>query len=383
MSSMELGVVLDLGCSLWLEKFDFKYYVPGPEHPPSPDYVPGPKEPEQAPHSLEYVPEPEYPEYLAPSDDEAPIEDQPLPVDASPTALSPGYVADSDPDKDEEKDHADYPTDRGDDDDDDDESSDDDDDDDNDDDDDDDEDQEAPDEDEDQEDEHDQLYCNLAGLGYMSDSTLMSAAIEALIAVIPSPPLHVSSPPLPLPPPSVASPTYVEAPLGYRAVRIWMRVVSPPLPLPAPSSPLLLPDIDRESSIAVAARQPGLDVAAMDATIGRPMSREVSYGIENVWDDMVGDIEERAPTLKDLSQRVTDLATTLARDTHETHARHSQEAWSHSINCSKEVHAELQAYQAQTSSLQKQMTTALGRIQTLEARESASTDDPEDASSSS
>nr|GFD56489.1 hypothetical protein [Tanacetum cinerariifolium] len=28
-------------------------------------------------------------------DDEVPIEDQPLPVDASPTALSSGYVADS------------------------------------------------------------------------------------------------------------------------------------------------------------------------------------------------------------------------------------------------------------------------------------------------
>ncbi|GKC33468.1 hypothetical protein Tco_1040762 [Tanacetum coccineum] len=163
---------------------------------------------------------------------------------------------------------------------------------------------------------------------------------------IPSPPLHVSSPPLPLPPPSVASPTYVKAPLGYRAIRIWIRAASPPLPLPAPSSPLLLPAIDRrddipeadlppqnrlsliaptprykvgESSAVVAARQPGLDVAAMDATAGRPMSKEVIYRIENVWDDMVGDIEERAPTLEDLSQRVTNLATTLAWDTHETH----------------------------------------------------------------
>ncbi|GKD05022.1 hypothetical protein Tco_1179996 [Tanacetum coccineum] len=70
----------------------------GPEHPPSPVEVP-------------YVPEPEYLEYLVPSDDEAPMEDQPLPADASPVALSPGYVADSDP----EEDHADYPADGGDD----------------------------------------------------------------------------------------------------------------------------------------------------------------------------------------------------------------------------------------------------------------------------
>ncbi|GKA17924.1 hypothetical protein Tco_0697761 [Tanacetum coccineum] len=66
-------------------------YVPGPEHPPSPIEVP-------------YVLEPEYPEYLVPFDAEAPLEDQPLPADASPTALSPGYVADSDPDEDPDED---------------------------------------------------------------------------------------------------------------------------------------------------------------------------------------------------------------------------------------------------------------------------------------
>nr|GFC08740.1 hypothetical protein [Tanacetum cinerariifolium] len=41
-----------------------------------------------------------------------PMEDQPLPADASPTALSPGYVVDSDPEKDEKdpkEDPADYP----------------------------------------------------------------------------------------------------------------------------------------------------------------------------------------------------------------------------------------------------------------------------------
>nr|GFD62487.1 hypothetical protein [Tanacetum cinerariifolium] len=41
-----------------------------------------------------------------------PMEDQPLPVDASPTALSPGYIVDPDLEKDE-KDPADYPADRG------------------------------------------------------------------------------------------------------------------------------------------------------------------------------------------------------------------------------------------------------------------------------
>ncbi|GKA69347.1 hypothetical protein Tco_0775411 [Tanacetum coccineum] len=94
-------------------------YVPGPEHPPSLDYVPDPEHP-PSPVEVPYVPEPKYPEYLVPSDAEAPLEDQPLPTDASPTALSPGYVADSDPDEDPkgdpEEEHADYPADGGDDD---------------------------------------------------------------------------------------------------------------------------------------------------------------------------------------------------------------------------------------------------------------------------
>ncbi|GKE23295.1 hypothetical protein Tco_1434807, partial [Tanacetum coccineum] len=127
-----------------------------------------------------------------------------------------------------------------------------------------------------------------------------------------------------------------------------------PLPLPAPSSPLLLPATERredvpeadvpprkrlcltapaprfeagESLAAVAARQPGLDVThatnysfvdTVDATPGCPMSREVGYRITDVYNDMVGDIEGRAlTTLEELSQRVTDLVATLARDTHE------------------------------------------------------------------
>ncbi|GKC12547.1 hypothetical protein Tco_1009329, partial [Tanacetum coccineum] len=92
----------------------------GPEHPPSPDYVPGPQHP-PSPVEVPYVHKPEYPEYLVPANAEAPLEDQPLPADALPIALSPGYVADSDSDEDleedPEEDHANYPADGGDDDD--------------------------------------------------------------------------------------------------------------------------------------------------------------------------------------------------------------------------------------------------------------------------
>nr|GEY29979.1 hypothetical protein [Tanacetum cinerariifolium] len=90
--------------------------------PPSPDYVPG----SEAPPSPDYIPGPEYPEYLPPADDVFPAKEQPLPAPVSPTAESPGYIADLEPemepeeeDGDDEKsegDSIDYPTSRGDDD---------------------------------------------------------------------------------------------------------------------------------------------------------------------------------------------------------------------------------------------------------------------------
>ncbi|GKF72798.1 hypothetical protein Tco_0208912, partial [Tanacetum coccineum] len=94
----------------WAVDF-FRLYEPdSPEAPPaSPDYVPGPKEPEQAPISPDYVPRPEYPEYLAPSDEEVLIEDQPYAIADLPIALSPGYVADSDLEEDSKDGPVDYP----------------------------------------------------------------------------------------------------------------------------------------------------------------------------------------------------------------------------------------------------------------------------------
>ncbi|GKE70365.1 hypothetical protein Tco_1528437, partial [Tanacetum coccineum] len=85
--------------------------------PPSPDYVPGPEEPEQAPPSPDYVPGPEH------ADDEIVAEDQPYAEDVSPTAQSPDYVPETDPeadpeedgDEDLEEDPIDYPADGGDD----------------------------------------------------------------------------------------------------------------------------------------------------------------------------------------------------------------------------------------------------------------------------
>ncbi|GJY24566.1 hypothetical protein Tco_0398224 [Tanacetum coccineum] len=100
-----------------------------PMHPPSPNYVPGPEHP-PSPVYVPYVPEMVYSKFMPPEDDVLPAEEQPLPAAVLSTADSPGYIADFDPEEDEEdpeEDPADYPADGGDDDDDgDDESSDDD-----------------------------------------------------------------------------------------------------------------------------------------------------------------------------------------------------------------------------------------------------------------
>ncbi|GJY33813.1 putative reverse transcriptase domain-containing protein [Tanacetum coccineum] len=79
--------------------------------------LPGPEEPEHAPPSPDYVPGAEH------ADDEIVAEDQPYAEDASPIALSPDYVPESDPeadpeeddDEDPEEDPIDYPADGGDD----------------------------------------------------------------------------------------------------------------------------------------------------------------------------------------------------------------------------------------------------------------------------
>nr|GFB58424.1 hypothetical protein [Tanacetum cinerariifolium] len=81
--------------------------------PPSPDYMPGPEEPEQAPPSPDHIPGPKH------ADDEIVAEDQPYAEDASPIAQSPEYVPESDfemhpeddDDEDPEEDPVDYPAD--------------------------------------------------------------------------------------------------------------------------------------------------------------------------------------------------------------------------------------------------------------------------------
>nr|GEX15083.1 putative reverse transcriptase domain-containing protein [Tanacetum cinerariifolium] len=259
-------------------------YVPGLEHPPSPNYVAGHEEPKQVLLFSDYVPGPKYAEYLVPSDAEAPIKYQPLHDDASPTALSPGYVADFDPVEVLDEDPVEHPANEGDDDDDDDDDE---------------------EEEEDEEDEHEEEHLasadsttlhtvNPVSLAkdteafdtdesaptlpscrsyrarisvqpqtpmlttakalipeYSSDPTSPSLP-PSLLTPLSSPLPQIPSPPLPLPsPPTYTSPTYAKGPLSYRAVEIRLRATSPSTHHPSkiPSPPPLLPSTAHRDDI--------------------------------------------------------------------------------------------------------------------------------------
>ncbi|GKB17120.1 hypothetical protein Tco_0851043 [Tanacetum coccineum] len=405
-----------------------------PVDPPSPDYVPGPEHP-PSPIEIPYVPEPEYPEYLVPSEDEAPMEDQPLPADASPVALSPGYVPDSDPEEDPEEDseeeHADYPADGGDGDDE--PSGDDTDDDDADDDD------EEPfeDEEDDEEEEEHLAPADSSAIpavdpvpsagdteAFETDESAptprppqiripfaqtrlrrarktvrpeppMSASMEARIAehaAAPTPPLPVASSPLPLPSPLTTSPTDAGAPLGYRAAGIRMRaaVASPPSLLPPTSPRTDVPEADMppRKRACLTTPAPGYEIGESSAAGAARQPRPTPA--VDTWDEIVEAMMEIAPTtLEGVDQRVTELDTTVRQRTEEE-AVYARIAWTSSEERSAAIEAHVRTLEAQvamliaqTTSLQTQLTTALGRIATLEARDPEPQDGPAEAGSSS
>ncbi|GKA51618.1 hypothetical protein Tco_0744814 [Tanacetum coccineum] len=81
----------------------------GQAPPLSPAYVPDPIELDK--HVPVYVLEPEHPEYHVPSDDDMQVEDQLDAEDASPTAESHGYIANSESMEEESIDYPDEPKD--------------------------------------------------------------------------------------------------------------------------------------------------------------------------------------------------------------------------------------------------------------------------------
>nr|GEX86994.1 putative reverse transcriptase domain-containing protein [Tanacetum cinerariifolium] len=389
-------------------------YVPGPEHPPSPNYVPSPEHPPSL-IEIPYVPEPEYTEYLVPSNAEAPLEDRPLPADASPTAVSLGYVADFDPDEDPEDDHADYPADGGDGDD---EPSDDDDDDDDTDDED-----EEPSEDEEEEEEH--LGPTESSVVPLVDPVLLAGDTEALEADEPAPTPRSPHTIIPLsqirlrrarktvrlkPPMSASIPTDTGAPLGYRAAEIRMRA--------------LILSTSRRTDIPEANVPPQKRTCLTTHAPGF----ETGYGITDTWDEIVDTLMEIAlTTLEGVDQRVTELGTTIRKRTDEFEVQfeeaeddgaflrarvnalfrdkpdhrhttllldmeviYAREVWTVFEDRSAAITAHVRTLEAhvaaliaQTSSLQTQLTTTLGRIKILEARDPEPQEGQAEAGSSS
>nr|GFA21720.1 hypothetical protein [Tanacetum cinerariifolium] len=121
-----------------------------------------------------------------------------------------------------------------------------------------------------------------------------------------------------------------------------------------------------ESSAAGAARQPGPD---LESDHRQYRVEQSGYGITDKWDEIVDTLMKiTSTTLERVNQRVTELDDTVRQRTDEF------EAGTKDRSASIAAHVRiLEAYVAtliaQTSSLQTQLTTALGCIEILEARD--------------
>nr|GEV36400.1 hypothetical protein [Tanacetum cinerariifolium] len=299
---------------------------------PSPDYVLGLEEPEQAPPSpvyIPYVPEPEYPEYIPQEDKVFPAEEQPLPAAASPTTDSPGYIPESDPDEDPEEDPADYPADH----------------------------------DDDEEEEHPALADSIpppptlrvtARISFRPQPPTLSftkedaerflampippslpvTPLSSPIPQIPSSPLPASPPILPIPLPAASLPLQLLS-SDHRADRTEVT-----LPPRKRLSIVHYPGYEAGESLVAAAARPiegrranyGF-VDFVKAEIRRRRAEDIGYGIKDTWIDPRDVAEE--------DQRIDAQDTLIATLT------------------------------TQLSSLQGHLATALGEIRVLQAREQA------------
>ncbi|GJS18802.1 hypothetical protein Tco_0413274 [Tanacetum coccineum] len=101
-----------------------------------------------------------------------------------------------------------------------------------------------------------------------------------------------------IPSPTPNSPTHIEIPESCLPLRKRVRFASP-----------LVVEVGGDVQQPVPARQ--FDVPPRCST-----SRELDYGITDTWDDLVGAIDEIAPTTPEgVHQRVTDLATIVEEET--------------------------------------------------------------------
>ncbi|GJV54322.1 hypothetical protein Tco_1450063 [Tanacetum coccineum] len=331
-----------------------------PVAPPSSDYIPGPEDPqtpsvpqdedEREPMFIQaqdpdYVPEPIYLEYIPLEDEyELPVEEQPLPPVDSPTAESPGYVTESDPEEDPEKYEddetgdgpGDYPIDGGDDGDDDDGNSSWDDADD--------EDEDEDKEDEEEEEEH--LASADSAVVIPTDEPVSPPEGTKPVIPPPSTDITIRARISVRPQASISLPPEAEE----NALLVIAALPSPSLP-PLPPSLYIPPPVDHrddipeseqpprkrlclstlgsryeigESSTARSTRDRGVDygfVSTVDAEARRQGISEVGYGIRDTWVGPAEAVPEIAPmTVGEVNTRVTELAELHEHDTQDLYA---------------------------------------------------------------
>nr|GEU97587.1 hypothetical protein [Tanacetum cinerariifolium] len=254
-----------------------------PVAPPLPDYIPGPEEPQTPPapqdedehelmfiqlHDPDFIPEPIYPEYIPLKDEHILLaEEQPLPPVVSPTAESPGYVAESDPQEDPKE----YEEDET---------------------------EDGPDEDEEEEEEEKEEHLALADSIVVIPIDELVSPPEGTEPTIPPPPTDttttgarisirpqtsISLPPkaeverlLAMPTPSPSPLTSLSPPSVGEGLARCMTPVALPLP-PLPPSSYPPPPADCRNGILESQQPP-------------------RYGIRDTWIDPVEAVPEMAPT---------------------------------------------------------------------------------------
>ncbi|GJZ92890.1 hypothetical protein Tco_0664955, partial [Tanacetum coccineum] len=268
---------------------------------PSPDYIPGPEDPQTPP-----VPQDEDEHIPLEDEHEFPAEEQPLPPVDSPTVESLGYVIESDPKEDPEEYEddetedgpVDYPMDGGDDgDDDNDDSS----------------REDANDEDED-EDEEDK-----------EEEELHLAPTDSVVVIPTDEPTSISLPPeaevkrlLAMTTPSLSPPISLSPPsAGECLVRFTAALPSPPL-LPLPPSLYIPPPIDHRDDIPESEQPPRKRLCL--STLGSRYKIWKSSTARPIRDQAEA-VPEIAPmTVEEVNTRVIELAELHEHDTQDLYA---------------------------------------------------------------
>nr|GEZ99733.1 hypothetical protein [Tanacetum cinerariifolium] len=333
------------GGSPWVIVYGYDGLPMPPLAPPSPDYIPGPEEPQTPPtpqdedehelmfiqpHDPDFVPEPIYPEYI-PLEDEhiLPAKELPLPPVVSPTVESPGYVTESDPEEDHEEyeeDEAedgpvDYPMDIGDDGDDDDNG-----------------DSSGYDVDDEDEDEEEEEHLAPA------DSALV-IPIDELVS--PPPPEAVFERVLAIPTPSPSPLTSLSPPSAGERLTRSMAPAALPLP-PLPPSSYLPPPVDRRDEKVNTRVTELVELHEHDTQDLYALLEEAQDGRTRISQWVAMD-SQRVDLL--MGDRMTLQETVWIM---EEEAYAAQEAWAHSVGLSETVHHELQTLHEQVNA-QEQM----------------------------